>query len=360
MKKNSKEKTPMHQDRGIYSCVVLMLVGVLVILGSARPLMAQNVLPSEARINGKLVWQAFEKQRRILQSSSAVVYTDKKSHIKSVYGVVVSPQGYVLTKASEVEGKEYLSVRIDKELFKDVEIIGVNPQWDVAMLKVHADHPLVPVVFSEADDVEQGHWLISNGSASRSTRRVRLGIASAITREIKTEGSEVILGVMLSQDKETPLKIEKVTPKSGADKAGLKVGDVLMSSNGLSLKVRSDLLTSMQGKKPGDVIDIEVQRQNKSNRLSVELMARPGKKMVSRNDKMGGGENSLSKRRDGFPRVIHHDTPLTKSSVGGPLLNLNGECVGMNIARASRVATFAIPARELRGVIAGMLNEDAE
>lgn len=331
---------------------VAAVLAVLTLLGCALPVAAQNVLPADVRINGKLVWEAFEPQRQVLQTSSAVIYTDEKSHVKTIYGVVVSAEGHVLTKASEIEGKSSLSLRIDKELFTDVEVLGVNPQWDVAMLKVESDHDFVPVVLSEEDDVLQGHWLVSNGSASRSKRRVRLGIASAITREIKSEGSGVILGVQLSQ--KTNLKIDKVTPKLGAAKAGLKVGDVLTSVDGVKLKERADLLKMMHGKKPGDVIEIEVLRNKETKKLKVELSARPGQKRMSRNDKMSGGENSLSKRRDGFPRVLHHDTPLIKSSVGGPLLNLDGECVGMNIARASRVATFAIPARELREIITEM------
>lgn len=318
---------------------------------------AQNVLPAPERINGKLVWEAFEPQRQVLQTSSAVVYTDEKSHVKSVYGVVVSESGYVLTKASEIEGASQLSLRIDRELYTDVKMVGSNPQWDVAMLKVNTDKPLVPVVLSEEDDVKQGHWLVSNGSASRSMRRVRVGIASANTREIKSGGSEVILGVMLTR--EGVLKAEKITPKSGAEKGGLLAGDELKTCDGIALNERADLLQQLQGKKPGDVIELGILRKGESKKLEIELMARPGKQMMSRNEKMSGGENSLSKRRDGFPRVLHHDTPLIKSSVGGPLLNLDGECVGMNIARASRVATFAIPARELREIIAEMIEKSS-
>ena len=328
---------------------------VLGLLGSALSVFGQNVLPSNVRINGKLTWQAFDSQREVLQSSSAVIYTDENSHVKSVYGVVVAEDGYVLTKASEIDGADHLSLRIGRELFKDVEVVGVDSHWDVAMLKVNADHQFVPVVLSDEDDVEQGHWVVSNGSSSRSMRRVRLGIVSAVTREIKSEGSDVILGVMLSQKKESPLKIKKVTPESGAENGGLKAGDILLSSDGAKLKKREDLLTSMQGKKPGDKIEVEVKRGKKTLKLKVVLMARSGKKKMTRNDQMSGGEGSLSDRRDGFARVIHHDTPLIKSSVGGPLLNLNGECVGMNIARASRVATFAIPARELREIIENMM-----
>lgn len=319
---------------------------------------AQGSLPAENRINGKLVWEAFEPQRQILQQSSAVIYTDEKSRIKTVYGVVVSESGHVLTKASEIEGKDHLSLRIGGELYSDVDILGVDAQWDVAMLKVKSDQVFTPVKLSDADDVAQGHWMISNGSTTRSMRRVRIGIASAITREIKSTTSGVILGVQLSADKKSAMKIEKVSEKSGAEKAGLKSGDILLSAGGKKLKERADLLKSMKGKKPGDTLSIELRRDKKTMKFDVELMARPGgPERMSRNDQMSGGADSLSKRRTGFPRVIHHDTPLTKLSVGGPLLALDGTCVGMNIARASRVATFAIPARELREIIAEMIQE---
>ena len=51
----------------------------------------------------------------------------------------------------------------------------------------------------------------------------------------------------------------------------------------------------------------------------------------------------LSGRRSGFP-ALQHDTVLHPDQCGGPLVNLDGKVVGINIARASRVASYAIPA----------------
>ena len=53
----------------------------------------------------------------------------------------------------------------------------------------------------------------------------------------------------------------------------------------------------------------------------------------------------LSTRRSGFPEVIQHDCPLQPNQCGGPLVNLDGDVVGINIARAGRVETYALPAR---------------
>jgi serine protease Do len=64
-----------------------------------------------------------------------------------------------------------------------------------------------------------------------------------------------------------------------------------------------------------------------------------------------------SKRRSGFPRVLQHDVQGNRVTVGGPLLDLEGRCIGMNIARANRAESFAIPLEELRDVISRLLTQ---
>jgi S1-C subfamily serine protease len=57
---------------------------------------------------------------------------------------------------------------------------------------------------------------------------------------------------------------------------------------------------------------------------------------------------STSKRAEGFEQAIEHDTVLQPWLCGGPLVNLDGKAIGLNIARASRVTTYALPARLVR------------
>lgn len=77
---------------------------------------------------------------------------------------------------------------------------------------------------------------------------------------------------------------------------------------------------------------------------------------VNRNDMMSG---DFSKRRSGFARVIQHDVMGNSKVMGGPVLNLDGKCIGMNIARANRAETFAIPLKELKGIIASLMKQAA-
>lgn len=333
--------------------VPMLILSVSLFVVSTQLSSAQGGLPADQRINGKRVWAAFEAHREILQRSSAVIYTDERARVKSLYGTVVSEDGHILTKASEIEGKSHLSVRIGGDLYSEVDLLGVDDEWDIALLKVSSEQPLTPIVLSSDDDVRQGHWVVSNGSTTRIQRRVRLGIVSAETRKISATKSHVVLGVEFEKDKESQWKVANVSEDKGAQKAGIQVGDVIISADGTELDEREDLIELLKKKRPGDKVAIELKRDEKKHRLDVELSAREEK--MTRNEQMSGGEDQLSSRRSEFPRVIDHDTPLTKVSVGGPLLNLDGVCIGMNIARASRVSTFAIPARELREIIAKMI-----
>ena len=55
-------------------------------------------------------------------------------------------------------------------------------------------------------------------------------------------------------------------------------------------------------------------------------------------------DGALSARRFDFPTVVQHDSVLRPNECGGPVINVEGQVVGINIARASRVATYTIPA----------------
>jgi len=75
---------------------------------------------------------------------------------------------------------------------------------------------------------------------------------------------------------------------------------------------------------------------------------------MSRNDQMSG---AFSERRSGFPRILQHDILGARSIVGGPLLDLDGRCLGMNIARANRSESFAIPVEDLKTIATRMLEQ---
>ena len=229
----------------------------------------------------------------------------------------------------------------------------MNPEWDVALLKVPADD-LTPVSWPN-EEVGHGTWVVSNGSTSRSRRRVRVGIISANTREI--EGKvPVVLGLSFGRESESELQVKEVSPDAGAKRAGIEIGDYLKEADGEVLDDLEELLEMLKMKSAGDTLSLLVDREGELMMFDVELSTRGDifEEEITRNEAMSG---RTSERRTSFPRALQHDIGLSERTVGGPLLDLEGRCVGMNIARFSRAESFAIPATDLRKVLDELLEK---
>ncbi|MFD2159091.1 S1C family serine protease [Rubritalea tangerina] len=313
-------------------------------------LMAQTSLPTDERTNGKEVRAAFGPQRSAIQASSAVLYDGWRSFN---YGIVVSEDGLILAKGSELEERKDIDIRVGEKKYTEVEIVAQNPRWDVALLKVDAEG-LTPVSWAESSDVSQGTWVVANGVTSRSLRRINVGIISAKTRAVEGK-APAVLGISFKADKGS-LVIEEVTKETGAEEAGIKAGDTIKKFAGEEVATREALIEIIRDYLPGDEVLIEFERDGRRLEVEVRLMARDEayKESGSRNDAMSG---DFSKRRDSFPRVLQTDIPFSARTIGGPLLTLDGKCIGMNIARANRAESFAIPVEDLKKLLVELKKE---
>ncbi len=311
--------------------------------------MAQQSLESNYRMTGQGLLAAFEPQREIIQKSSAVIY---EGRAEVAYAVVISTDGYLLTKASVVEGKTDLSVRIDRSVFSDPKIVMIDPRWDLALLKIKAEH-LKPLAIRQGADPEVGTWLVVNGATTRSRRRILAGIVSANSRPIPGSGG-AILGVGLREGN-LGLEITSVAAGSGAETADIRIGDRILKIGDLEILRIEELTTQLEGKKVGTFVDLSILRNEEKIDAIVQLLPRRQLYPIQdRNDQMSG---DFSLRRSGFPRVIQHDIVGNRHTMGGPVIDLSGQLVGMNIARANRAETYAIPANELRELADGMLRQ---
>ena len=322
--------------------IITLLVAITI------PLVA-NSLPSEKRKNGPLIQEALSPVQISLQESSAVFY-DNETSKAFLYGTVVSDDGLIVTKASEIEEVESYYVRVGTKKFRDPIVVARNDVWDVMMIKIKA-LGLKPVDFSQTKDLSHGTWVVSNGATERRFRRPRAGIISANKREIPG-GSPAVLGVGLKED-DGDLFVDSVTEGSGAAMADLKKGDKLLKVDGSDIRNRDDLIAYLKEKSPGDKIKLTLTRGDKELLLEVELMARHklyGQEKT-RNDQLSGGEAQQSSRRTGFPMVLQHETMLNRKTVGGPVFTLDNQFVGMNIAAVNRVEAFAIPGKELSDLV---------
>jgi S1-C subfamily serine protease len=137
-----------------------------------------------------------------------------------------------------------------------------------------------------------------------------------------------------------------VVPQAAADKAGLLSGDLITKVDGRNVSKNNQIVTLINDKDPGDVVVLSILRKDETKEFRVTLGHRSVTfELFNRNMQMSG---PVSKRKDNFPMIFQHDLPLPKEAMGGPVFDLNGKCLGINIARVDRVTVFSLPSKIVR------------
>jgi len=93
-------------------------------------------------------------------------------------GIIISSDGHILTNNHVVGDADTITVRLaDEREFKG-EVIGTDPQSDVALIKIDAkDLPVLPL--GDSDKLEVGEWVIAIGSPFELNQTVTVGVVSA-------------------------------------------------------------------------------------------------------------------------------------------------------------------------------------
>ena len=261
-------------------------------------------------------------------------------------GTVVDADGWILTKASELKGKVACKLKDGHEV--DAQIVGVQEQYDLALLKVEAKD-LKAVQWAESSIAPVGNWVASPGTGEVP---VAIGVVSVATRTVPVRkgtpfnisSSGGFLGISLGSA-DHGAKIEEVVPGSAAEKAGLKAEDVIVSVGGDAITDSEALLALLQGHKPGENVKIRVKRGDEELEVKATLGKRPAS--MNRGDVQNHMGGDLSERRRDFPTILQHDSVLKPADCGGPVVDLDGKVLGINIARAGRTESYAIPSEAI-------------
>ncbi len=99
-------------------------------------------------------------------------------------GFIIEKEGFILTNNHVVDQTEDLKVRLSDEKEFKAEIIGRDPKTDLALIKIKADKPLVPLALGDSDSLEVGDWVIAIGNPFGLGNTVTAGIVSAKYRQI--------------------------------------------------------------------------------------------------------------------------------------------------------------------------------
>ncbi|MEM6260421.1 MAG: PDZ domain-containing protein [Planctomycetota bacterium] len=282
---------------------------------------------------------AFDDVVRDTRASVVQLVVDGEERI---LGTIIDDEGFILSKASELSGEKIKAVLSTGRGF-DAELVGVDRKNDLAMLKIDAER--LEAVTLSFDKPGLGRMVACVG-ISRSP--VAVGIISAKPREIRP--AQLVLGVILRAHPDG-LWIDDVSEGFGADKAGIKSGDVLTHVGSKKVIAVDQVVGQLQSRAEGDEVQVRILRGGEPMKVTVGL-SEFGPDPRSRAERMNRMGSSLSERRRGFELVLQHDAEIKPEYCGGPLVNLKGEVMGINIARAGRISSYTLPSSLIRQKLA--------
>ncbi|WP_437176743.1 DegQ family serine endoprotease [Pseudoponticoccus marisrubri] len=99
-------------------------------------------------------------------------------------GFVISEDGYVVTNNHVIEGADEILVEFFEGFELPAELVGTDPNTDIALLKVDADEPLAFVPFGDSDTARVGDWVMAMGNPLGQGFSVSAGIVSARNRAL--------------------------------------------------------------------------------------------------------------------------------------------------------------------------------
>jgi Do/DeqQ family serine protease len=104
-------------------------------------------------------------------------------------GVIISPDGYIVTNNHVVEKADKITVATNDHRRFEAKVIGTDPSTDLALIKISAtDLPIVKL--GNSDETRVGEWVLAVGNPFNLTSTVTAGIISAKGRNIGIIGSQ--------------------------------------------------------------------------------------------------------------------------------------------------------------------------
>lgn len=273
-----------------------------------------------------------------------------RAMIGSGSGVIISPDGYIITNNHVIANATQLEVTLNNNKTYEAELIGADPKTDIALIKIDANDELPYVPFGDSNQLKIGEWVLAVGNPFNLTSTVTAGIVSAKARDlnefdgnpqsfiqtdaavnrgnsggalVNTRGELVgintaitsetgayvgysfavpsnnarkviedimefgdvqrgILGIQggnlntkiakhLGIEETEGVYVNGIEKGSGADRSGIKKGDIIKEIDGFKISKFSDLVGYLGSKQPNDVVRVTLLRNGGEKVVAVTL-----------------------------------------------------------------------------------------
>jgi len=101
-------------------------------------------------------------------------------------GFIVDKNGYIITNHHVIAKVDHIKVKLhgDDSTEYRARVVGIDPETDLAVIKIDPKSPLVPVNIGNSEAVQVGDWAVAIGSPFGLEASVTAGIVSALGRDI--------------------------------------------------------------------------------------------------------------------------------------------------------------------------------
>lgn len=141
--------------------------------------------------------------RAVEKVSPSVVFIEATKKIKnrrgdmlersgSGSGFIFTPDGFILTNSHVVSETLRLSVTLQEGQHYEADIIGNDPDTDLAVIKISPLQSLPTVAFADSSGIKVGQLAIAIGNPLGFQTTVTAGVVSALGRSLRTDTGRLI------------------------------------------------------------------------------------------------------------------------------------------------------------------------
>jgi serine protease Do len=99
-------------------------------------------------------------------------------------GFIIDKAGYIVTNNHVIENADQIKVKLADEREFEAELVGRDPNTDLALIRIKNASDLVPLELGDSDALSVGSWVVAVGSPFGLEQTVTAGIVSAKGRTL--------------------------------------------------------------------------------------------------------------------------------------------------------------------------------
>jgi S1-C subfamily serine protease len=107
-------------------------------------------------------------------------------------GFLFTPDGYLLTNSHVVDGSEEISVRLNDDTRFYADLVGNDPDSDLAVLRIGSPMALPYVQFGDSSQLKVGQIAIAIGNPLGYSKSVTTGVVSALGRTLRSTSGRLM------------------------------------------------------------------------------------------------------------------------------------------------------------------------